>query len=72
MKYKDKTYFRLLKDKCKAINSSENLSVFLNLISEYMITTLNVKACAVFLWNREQNILEAIASNGLSDSYLKK
>ena len=72
MKNKDKTHFRLLKNKCKAISSSSNLSVFLNLISEYMITTLNVKACAVFLWNREQNILEVIASSGLSDSYLKK
>jgi signal transduction protein with GAF and PtsI domain len=72
MRNKDKTYFRLLKNKCKAINSSAHLSVFLNLISEYMITNLNVKACTVFLWNREQNILEAIASNGLSDSYLKK
>lgn len=72
MKNKEKTYFRLLKNKCKAINSISNLREFLNLITENMITNLNIKACTVFLWDRERNILEVIASNGLSDSYLKK
>ncbi len=72
MKNMDKAFFRLLKNKCKAINSSSNLIEFLNLFTENLITTLNIKACAVFLWDRKQNILEAIASKGLSDAYLKK
>jgi signal transduction protein with GAF and PtsI domain len=72
MQNKEKTYFRLLKDKCKSINSESNLSEFLNLITENMKATLNIKACTVFLWNRERNVLEVLASNGLSDSYLKK
>jgi signal transduction protein with GAF and PtsI domain len=69
---KEKTYFRLLKDKCRAINSSSSLKEFLDLITGNLITNLNIKACTVFLWDRERNILEVIASKGLSDSYLKK
>ena len=72
MKNKEKTYFRLMKNKCKEINSGSSLRVFLTLIIENIIATLNIKACTVFLWDRERNILEVLASNGLSDSYLKK
>lgn len=72
MKNKQKTNFRMLKNKCEAISSSSNLKEFLNLITENIITTLNIKACTVFLWDRQRNILEAIATKGLSDSYLKK
>ena len=72
MKNKEKAYFRMLNDKCRAINSGSNLREFLNSVTENMIATLRVKACTVFLWDRERNILEVLASNGLSDSYLKK
>jgi signal transduction protein with GAF and PtsI domain len=72
MKNNEKTYFRLLKNSCKAINSSLNLTEVLNLITENVIAALNVKACTVFLWDRERNILEVIATSGLSESYLKK
>jgi signal transduction protein with GAF and PtsI domain len=72
MRNKEKAYFRLLKDKCKAIKPGSNLREFLNFVIENMIATLNIKACTVFLLNRERNILEVLASNGLSDSYLKK
>ena len=72
MENKEKGYFRLFRDTCKAINSSLNLAKVFNLIIENLITALNVKACTVFLWDRERSILEIIATQGLSESYLKK
>lgn len=32
----------------------------------------NVKGCAIFLWDKQRNILEIRATHGLSESYLKK
>ncbi len=72
MENKEKGYLRLFRDTCKAINSSLNLAKVLNLITENLIAALNVKACTVFLWDRERSILEVIATQGLSESYLKK
>jgi len=72
MQDKEKTYFRLFRDICKIINSSLNLSEVLNRITENIVSALNVKACTVFLWDREENILELSATHGLSESYLKK
>ena len=72
MQGKEKTYFRLFRDICKVINSSLNLSEVLNRITENVVNALNVKACTVFLWDREKNILEVSATHGLSESYLKK
>ena len=72
MENKEKGYFKLFKDKCKAINSSQDLAEVLNLIIENLIAALNVKGCTVFVWDREQSILEILATQGLSESYLKK
>ena len=72
MKAQEKKYFRLFRDICKTINSSLNLAEVLNLISENVVKALNVKACTVFLWDREKNSLEVSATHGLSESYLQK
>lgn len=72
MKAQEKNYFRLFRDICKTINSSLNLAEVLNLITENVVSALNVKACTVFLWDREKNSLEVSATHGLSESYLKK
>ena len=72
MHNKETTYFRLFRDICKVINSSLNLSEVLSRIVENVVSSLNVKACAVFLWDREKNILEVSATHGLSESYLEK
>ena len=72
MENKEKNYFRLFRDTCKAINSNQNIAKVLNLIIENLIAALNVKACTVFLWDRERSILLIIATQGLSESYLKK
>lgn len=72
MENKEKGYFRLFRDTCKAINSSLNLSEVLNLITKNVTAALNVKACTVFLWDRKRNTLEVGATHGLNESYLKK
>ena len=72
MQNKENTYYRLFRDTCKAINSSLNLTKVLNLIIENLIAALNAKACTVFIWDKERSLLEIIASQGLSESYLKK
>ena len=72
MENKETIFFRLFRDTCKLISSRQNLAEVLNLITENVISTLNVKACTVFFWDRERRVLEAIATQGLSESYLKK
>lgn len=72
MEIKEKTYLRLFRDICKVINSSLNLAEVLNLITENVTNGLSVKGCAIFLWDKEQNILKVRATHGLSESYLKK
>ena len=72
MQDKEIKYFKLFRDACKAINSSLDLREVLNLITENVVKVLNVKACTVFLWDRQRNILEVSATHGLSEAYLKK
>ena len=72
MENQEKSYFKLFRDTSKVINSSLNLSKVLDLITENMITALNVKACSVFLWNKKRSTLEVSATRGLNESYLEK
>jgi GAF domain-containing protein len=65
-------YFRLFRDVSKAVNSSLDVAEVLKLITENTAAALNVKACTIFLLDKARKILEARASHGLSDSYLKK
>jgi signal transduction protein with GAF and PtsI domain len=65
-------YFRLFRDVSKAVNSSLNITEVLKLITENTVAALNVKACRIFLWDKDRQILETRASHGLSESYLKK
>jgi signal transduction protein with GAF and PtsI domain len=72
MQSKEIQYFKLFRDVCKVINSSLDLKEVLNLIAENIVNVLEVKACTVFLWDRNQNTLEVSAAHGLSEAYLKK
>ena len=65
-------YFQLFRSVCKAISSSLDIKEVLKLITENVVTTLDVKACTIFLLDREKNRLEISASFGLSDAYLNK
>jgi signal transduction protein with GAF and PtsI domain len=72
MQSKELQYFKLFRDVCKGINSSLDLEEVLNLITENIVTALDVKACTVFLWDKKRNTLEVSSACGLSEEYLKK
>ena len=72
METKDMKYFKLFRNVCKTINSSLNLKEVLDLITKNVVNVLKVKACTVFLLDRERERLEVSATCGLSDTYLKK
>ena len=65
-------YFRLFRDVSKAVNSSLDVAEVLKVITENTVAALDVKACTIFLLDKDRKILEARASHGLSESYLKK
>ena len=72
MENKEMQYFRLFRDVCKVINSSLDLKVVLMLITENIVKLLKVKACTIFLLDKNLNKLNVSASHGLSESYLRK
>jgi signal transduction protein with GAF and PtsI domain len=69
---KEILYFQMFRDVCKVINSTLNLEEVLNLITENIVTALNLKGSTVFLLDKERNRLEVSASYGVSKAYLKK
>ena len=72
METKEIKYFKLFRDVCKSINSTLNLREVLDLITENVVKVLNIKACTIFLLDRERKRLEVGATRGLSKTYLKK
>ena len=72
MKTKEIEYFKLFRNVCKTINSSLNLKEVLDLITEKVVKVLQVKACTLFLLDREQKRLEVSATCGLNETYLRK
>jgi len=54
------------------MNSCLDLKEVLKLIAENIVDVLEVKACTVFLWDKQRNTLEVSAAHGLSEAYLKK
>ena len=72
MEKKEMGFYRLILNVCRVINSTLDVSKVLKLLAENVTQALDVKACTIFLWNREQDTLEVSASYGLSDAYLQK
>lgn len=72
MQNKEFQYLKLFIDVCKVINSSLDLKEVLKLITENIVKRINVKACTIFLLDKSQKKLDASASYGLSDTYLRK
>lgn len=72
MQTKEIQYFKLFRDVCKVVNSSLDLKEVLKLIAENIVNVLDVKACTVFLLDRNRNTLEVSAAHGLSEAYLNK
>jgi GAF domain-containing protein len=72
MENKETRYFESILDVCKVINSSLELKEVLRLITENIITLINVKACTIFLLDKSRNELDVSATYGLSEAYLSK
>jgi CheY-like chemotaxis protein len=56
----------------KAITSSLDLREILNLICASVVKLFKVKAAALHMYHKKDNVLEIASSSGLSDAYLKK
>lgn len=56
----------------KAIASSLDLKEILNLICASVVKLLKVKAAALHMYRKKEDVLEIASSCGLSDDYLKK
>ena len=69
---KEMKYFKSFKDMSTIINSSLNLKEVLDLITKNITRVLNVKACTLFLLDKERKRLKVSATFGLSEAYLKK
>ena len=65
-------YLQLFKEISKKINSSLDISDVLRSITENIVKTLNVKGCAIFLLDKDQNNLLLSSSYGLSEEYVNK
>ena len=65
-------HFREFRKVCSVISSSLDAKEVLNAIVKGAVSSLTVKACAIFLLNRTENKLDVGASYGLSDAYLGK
>ena len=72
METQDIRYFKLFKDVCKVINSTLDLEQVLKLITENVVSVLDIKACTIFLLDRALKRLAISASHGLNEAYLKK
>jgi len=56
----------------KALTSSLDLKEILNLICASVVRLVKVKAAALHMYRKKDNVLEIASSCGLSDEYLKK
>lgn len=65
-------HFKEFRNVCSVINSSLDAKEILNAIVKGAVSSLTVKACAIFLLNRAENKLEVGASYGLSEAYINK
>ena len=56
----------------KAIAESDNLDIMTNHLAQLLVTTLDIKGCAIFFLYPETKELEILASFGLGTKYLSK
>ena len=72
MSSSDRNFFSAFVSVSKAISSTLNLTQVLDLIVEHAISSLDLKAGALSLWNKKTNQLELIAQRNLSQEFLNK
>jgi len=64
--------FTLYRNICRIINSTLDIHEVLKLITENIMTALDVKGCVIRLLDRKRQTLEVSASHGVSEAYLNK
>ena len=65
-------YFKTLYQVVKAVNSSLDPKIVFNQVAEKVSWAMEVKACSIRLLSSDKRFLEATASYGLSQGYLRK
>jgi signal transduction protein with GAF and PtsI domain len=68
----EKQYFASFREVVKAIHSSLDIKVVLNLMVRKVSEVMNLKGCAIRLLDSTRMRLELAASYGLSERYLRK
>lgn len=68
----EKSYFNSFREVAKAISSTLDLQQVLDLVVAKMAEVMKLKACAIRLLDSKKRTLELLASQGLSDAYIKK
>lgn len=69
---KDKCYFDSLRKVLNAVTSTLSLEEVLSLLVGNVTEALELKACAIRLFDPAKRTLELVASHGLSQKYLQK
>ena len=72
MQAKERDYFSAFVSVSKAISSTLNLQEVLDLILQHAISSLELKAGAISLWNKKENRLQLISQRNLSKEFLDK
>ncbi|MFQ6608673.1 MAG: GAF domain-containing protein [Fidelibacterota bacterium] len=72
MDRKSHDFFRAFVNVTKAISSTLDLQKVLSKIIENAVEVLELKAGAISLWNKNQNRLEMISHQNLSEEFLNK
>lgn len=72
MNQQDRIDIDIFKVVTKAISESDDLEVIPSHLCQLLVAALEIKACSVFLLNRESRELERVADFGLSTRYLAK
>jgi len=72
MGIEDRIDIDIFKAVTKAVAESDNLIVMASQLSQLLVGTLDIKGCALFVFNPDSKELESLGSFGLSMDYLAK
>ncbi|MGA2404711.1 MAG: GAF domain-containing protein [Syntrophobacteraceae bacterium] len=72
MDSKERFYFEALRKVLKAVSSTLSLDEVLDMLVRNVTEVMNLKACAIRLFDPEKGTLELVASHGLSEHYIQK
>jgi GAF domain-containing protein len=72
MQGKDQIDIKLFKLVSRAMAESDDLEIMATHLTQLLVSTLEVKGCAIFVLNPQSEELEVLASFGLSIEYMNK